>query len=66
LAESIRGAKPKLQKLVEDQADDQEAVARLLELSETINADLEKYDLLRKGDFRGALQVTAKPMCSQL
>jgi hypothetical protein len=51
-----------LQKLIEDEVDDQDAVQRLIELSETINADLEKYDKLRKGDFQGASQVTVKPM----
>jgi hypothetical protein len=51
-----------LQKLIEDEADDAEAVTKLMELNETINADLEKYDKLRKGDFRGASQVTVKPM----
>ena len=60
MANSIRGSTPKLQKLVEDEADDAEAVTKLLELSETINADLEKYDKLRKGDFQGASQVTVK------
>jgi hypothetical protein len=37
-------------------------VSKLIELSSTINADLEKYDKLRKGDFAGASQVTIKPM----
>jgi ADP-ribosylation factor-binding protein GGA len=59
---SIRSSRPKLQKLIEDEVDDQDAVQRLIELSETINADLEKYDKLRKGDFQGASQVTVKPM----
>ena len=62
LAASIRGAGPKLQKMVEDEAEDQEAVAKLLELKEIIEADLEKYDRLRKGDFQGAQHVVVKPM----
>ena len=48
--------------MIEDEADDTEAVQRLLELSSTINADLEKYDKLRKGDFEGASRVAVKPM----
>jgi hypothetical protein len=48
--------------LIEDEVDDQDVVQKLIELSETINADLEKYDKLRKGDFQGASQVTVKPM----
>jgi hypothetical protein len=52
--------------LIEDEAEDQEAVTKLLELSETIDADLEKYDKLRKGDFQGASKVSVKPMYSSL
>ena len=48
--------------MIQEEADDEEAVGKLLELSSTINADLEKYDKLRKGDFEGASQVTIKPM----
>jgi hypothetical protein len=59
---SIRAARPALQKMIEDEAEDTAAVAKLLELSQTINADLEKYDLLRKGDFQGAQEVVVKPM----
>lgn len=62
MAVSIRAARPKLQKMIEEEAEDTEAVTKLLELSEAINADLEKYDLLRKGDFQGASQVTVKQM----
>ena len=62
MAISIRAARPKLQKMIEEEAEDAEAVTKLLELSEAINADLEKYDLLRKGDFQGAAQVTVKSM----
>lgn len=52
--------------MVEDEGDDAEAVTKLLELNETIKADLEKYDKLRKGDFQGAQQVTIKPMYYRL
>jgi hypothetical protein len=48
--------------MVEEEADDQEAVAKLLELSDMIDADLDKYDKLRKGDFQGASTVTVKPL----
>jgi ADP-ribosylation factor-binding protein GGA len=48
--------------MVEEEADDAEAVTKLLELNETIKADLERYDRLRKGDFQGAQQVSIKPM----
>ena len=61
MANSIRAARPKLQKLIEEEADDEEAVAKLCVLAETINADLERFDKLRKGDFQGATKVTYKP-----
>ena len=66
MAESIRGAVPKLKKMIEDEAEDQEAVGKMLEISETITADLERYDKLRKGDFQGASQVNIKPMYGQI
>jgi ADP-ribosylation factor-binding protein GGA len=52
--------------MVQEEGDDTEAVTKLLELNETIKADLEKYDKLRKGDFQGAQQVAIKPMYSPL
>lgn len=62
LAVSIRGSQPKLQKLVEDEADDTEAVSKLLELNQLIAADLERYDKLRKGDYQGAAAVVVTPL----
>jgi ADP-ribosylation factor-binding protein GGA len=59
---SIRASRPNLQKMVEEEADDPDAVSKLLELGSMIDADLEKYEKLRKGDFQGASQVTVKPM----
>jgi hypothetical protein len=66
LAISIRASAPRLKKMVQEEGDDTEAVTKLLELNETIKADLEKYDKLRKGDFQGAQQVAIKPMYSPL
>ena len=59
---SIKASRPKLQKMIEDEAEDGEAVAELLALGDMIDMDLEKYDKLRKGDFEGASHVTIKPM----
>jgi ADP-ribosylation factor-binding protein GGA len=47
---------------VEDEADDTEAVSKLLELNQLIAADLERYDKLRKGDFHGAAAVIVNPL----
>jgi len=62
LAISIRGSQPKLQKLIEDETDDTEAVSKFIELSELITADLQRYDMLRKGDYERASNVTVKPL----
>jgi ADP-ribosylation factor-binding protein GGA len=47
---------------VEDEADDTEAVSKLLELNQLIAADLERYDKLRKGDYQGAAAVVVNPL----
>ncbi|ORY84510.1 putative ADP-ribosylation factor-binding protein C25H2.16c, partial [Protomyces lactucae-debilis] len=57
LADSIRNAQPKLQKMCEDESEDQEAVGKLFELNDSINSIVTKYDLLRKGDFAAAQRV---------
>ena len=62
MASSVRGAKPKLLKLIEEESNDEEAVSKLTSLAETITADLEKYDKLRNGDFEGARKVSVKSM----
>jgi ADP-ribosylation factor-binding protein GGA len=59
---SVKASRPKLQTMVEDESEDTDAVTKLLELREMIDADLEKYDKLRKGDYAGASQVTVKAM----
>ena len=48
--------------MIEEESEDHEAVDKLLQLSQIINADLEKYDMLRKGDFEGASNVIVKPL----
>ena len=57
---SIKASRPKLQQMIQDESEDAEAVAKLLELGGMIDANLEKYDKLRKGDYAGASQVTVK------
>lgn len=57
LADSIRNAQPKLQKMCEDDADDSDAVAKLFELNDSINSIIAKYDHMKRGDFAGAQQM---------
>ncbi|KAK6349896.1 hypothetical protein TWF696_006156 [Orbilia brochopaga] len=57
LANTLRNAQPKLHKMAEEESDDAEAVAKLFTLNDTINATIEKYKLLKKGDHAGAAAV---------
>ncbi|EWC45553.1 hypothetical protein DRE_05411 [Drechslerella stenobrocha 248] len=57
LANTLRNAQPKLHKMAEEESDDAEAVAKLFTLNDTINATIEKYKLLKKGDYAGAAAV---------
>ncbi|KAF3903297.1 hypothetical protein AA313_de0201888 [Arthrobotrys entomopaga] len=57
LASTLRNAQPKLHKMAEEESDDAEAVAKLFTLNDTINATIEKYKLLKKGDYAGAAAV---------
>jgi ADP-ribosylation factor-binding protein GGA len=54
LASALITAQPKIQKMVEEESDDAEAVVKLLELNDAINTIIEKYMLTRKGDINGA------------
>ncbi|KAI5817502.1 VHS domain-containing protein [Pyronema omphalodes] len=54
LASALITAQPKIQKMVEEESDDAEAVVKLLELNDAINTIIEKYMLVKKGDINGA------------
>ncbi|KAF8541959.1 VHS domain-containing protein [Trichophaea hybrida] len=54
LASALITAQPKIQKMVEEESDDADAVVKLLELNDAINTIIEKYTLTRKGDINGA------------
>ncbi|CCG80691.1 Putative uncharacterized protein [Taphrina deformans PYCC 5710] len=57
LADSIRNAQPKLQKMCEEESDDQAAVQQLFELNDSINSIVAKYEHLKRGDFAGAQRL---------
>lgn len=59
LADSIRNAQPKLQKMCEEESEDQEAVQKLFELNDSINSIVAKYEHLKRGDFAGAQRLPA-------
>ncbi|CCX33237.1 Similar to Probable ADP-ribosylation factor-binding protein C25H2.16c; acc. no. P87157 [Pyronema omphalodes CBS 100304] len=54
LASALITAQPKIQKMVEEESDDADAVVKLLELNDAINTIIEKYMLVKKGDINGA------------
>jgi hypothetical protein len=59
LASALSSAQPKIQKMCEEESDDHEAVARLLEINDSIHRTVERYKLMKKGDVEGARKVAA-------
>ncbi|PSR97733.1 ADP-ribosylation factor-binding protein GGA1 [Coniella lustricola] len=57
LASSLQNAQPKIQKMCEEESDDHEAVARLLEINDSIHRTVERYKLMKKGDVEGASKI---------
>jgi ADP-ribosylation factor-binding protein GGA len=54
LAASLQSAQPKIQKMCEEESDDHEAVAKLLEINDSIHRTVERWKMLKKGDIEGA------------
>ncbi|KAM0511578.1 hypothetical protein ACHAPE_009728 [Trichoderma viride] len=59
LAAALQSAQPKIQKMCEEESDDHEAVARLLEINDSIHRTVERYKLMKKGDMDGASKIAA-------
>jgi ADP-ribosylation factor-binding protein GGA len=59
LAAALSSAQPKIQKMCEEESDDQEAVAKLFEINDSIHRTVERYRLLKKGDMEGAAKVAS-------
>lgn len=59
LAAALSSAQPKIQKMCEEESDDHEAVAKLLEINDSIHRTVERYKLLKKGDVEGANRIAA-------
>jgi hypothetical protein len=57
LASALQSAHPKIQKMCEEESDDHEAVAKLLEINDSINRTVERYKLMKKGDVDGASKI---------
>ncbi|KAK0611607.1 VHS domain-containing protein [Immersiella caudata] len=59
LAAALSSAQPKIQKMCEEESDDHEAVAKLLEINDSIHRTVERYKLLKKGDIEGANKIAS-------
>jgi len=57
LANALRSAQPKIQKMCEEESDDSEAVAKLLEINDSIHRTIERYKLIKKGDVNAASKI---------
>ena len=57
LANALQSAQPKIQKMCEEESDDSEAVAKLLEINDSIHRTIERYKLIRKGDLDAASKI---------
>lgn len=57
LASALQSAHPKIQKMCEEESDDAEAVAKLLQINDSIGRTIERYKLVKKGDVEGAAKI---------
>ncbi|KZF24700.1 VHS domain-containing protein [Xylona heveae TC161] len=57
LSTALSSAQPKIQKMCEEESDDTEAVAKLLEINDSIHRTIERYKLIKKGDLSGASKI---------
>jgi hypothetical protein len=57
LAAALQSAQPKIQKMCEEESDDHEAVAKLLEINDSIHRTVERYKLMKKGDVEAANKI---------
>ncbi len=57
LASALQSAQPKIQKMCEEESDDHEAVAKLLEINDSIHRTVERYKLMKKGDLEAANRI---------
>lgn len=57
LFSSLKVAQPKIQKIITEEQDDDAAVQDLLKLNDSVNALIEKYNLLKVGDIANASHI---------
>ncbi|RMZ85444.1 hypothetical protein DV737_g850, partial [Chaetothyriales sp. CBS 132003] len=59
LAGALSSAHPKIQKMCEDESDDAEAVAKLLQINDSINRTVQRYRLMKAGNMAAANKIEA-------
>jgi ADP-ribosylation factor-binding protein GGA len=57
LGNALASAHPKIQKMCEEESDDHEAVAKLLEINDSIHRTLNRYRLTKRGEYEAAQQI---------
>lgn len=57
LAGALQSAHPKIQRMCEEESEDPEAVNKLLEINDSIHRTIERYKLMKRGDFDGATSI---------
>lgn len=53
----MQSAHPKIQKMCEEESEDTEAVEKLKQINDSIQRTIERYKLVKKGDFEGAARI---------
>ncbi|QKX56244.1 uncharacterized protein TRUGW13939_03345 [Talaromyces rugulosus] len=57
LASALQSAHPKIQKMCDEESEDTEAVEKLKQISDSIQRTVERYKLVKGGDFDGASRI---------
>ncbi|KAH3685719.1 hypothetical protein WICPIJ_003319 [Wickerhamomyces pijperi] len=64
LYSALKVSQPKIQKLITEEADDEDAVQELLRINDVVNSLVEKYNYLKSGDMDNAAKVNVAAMDS--
>ncbi|EED23866.1 VHS domain protein [Talaromyces stipitatus ATCC 10500] len=57
LANALQSAHPKIQKMCDEESDDTEAVEKLKQINDSIQRTIQRYKLVKAGDFEGASRI---------
>ncbi|MCJ1465846.1 hypothetical protein MMC07_004465 [Pseudocyphellaria aurata] len=58
LANALRSAQLRIHRMCVEESDDSEAVAKLLEINDSIHRSIERYELVKKGDLDAASKIS--------